>query len=89
MTAYRVEFVKSARKEFERLPVKIRSKAVDALWLLAQNPHSELLKVKELKGREKLYRIRIGDYRILYQVHDERLIVLVIKVGNRREVYDR
>lgn len=46
MAGYKVEFVKSAKKEFERLPAKMRSKTTEALNLLAQNPFSELLKVK-------------------------------------------
>jgi mRNA interferase RelE/StbE len=89
MTVYRVEFVKSARKEFEQLPAKIRAKTTEALHLLSQNPHSELLKVKKLKGADELYRIRLGDYRVIYELINERLIVLVIKIGHRREVYRR
>ena len=85
--AYRVEFVKSARKEFERLPVKVRAKITEALNLLSQNPYSELLKVKKLKQADKLYRFRLGDYRVLYEVRNERLVVIVIKIGHRRDVY--
>ena len=84
---YRIEFVRSARKEFERLAPKMRSKVVEALNVLAQNPYSELLKVKKLKGADKLYRIRISDHRIVYEIRDERLVVIVIKIGHRREVY--
>lgn len=87
MNPFTIEFVKSARKEFERLPVKARSRIVEALQLLAQNPYSELLKVKKLKDVQDLYRIRIGDYRVLYELQNELLLVLVIKVGHRREVY--
>ena len=87
--AYRIEFVRSARKEFERLAPKPRSKVVEALNVLAQNPYSELLNVKKLKGADKLYRIRIGDHRVVYEIRDERLVVIVIKIGNRREVYRR
>lgn len=86
---YRIEFVKSAEKEFDRLPAKIKSKTAEALHLLSLNPYSELLKIKKLKGAEDLYRIRLGDYRIVYEVRDERLIVLIIKIGHRREVYRR
>jgi len=64
MAAYTVEFVKSAWKEFERLPVKMRGKIAEALHLLAQNPYSELLKIKKMKGAANLYRIRLGDYRV-------------------------
>jgi mRNA interferase RelE/StbE len=87
MNPYTIEFVRSARKEFEGLPAKVRSRIVEALQLLAQNPYSELLKVKKLKDAHYLYRIRIGDYRVLYELQNQQLVVLVIKVGHRREVY--
>ena len=89
MTPYSIEFVKSARKEFERLPAKIRGRVVEALTFLAQNPFSELLKVKKLRNMNEVFRIRIGDYRVLYGLQNDRLIVLVIKIGHRSEVYRR
>lgn len=87
MATYRIEFVKSAKKEFEMLSAKMQSKTAEALSLLSQNPFSELLKIKKLKGADHLYRIRLGDYRIVYEIRDERLVVLVIKIGHRRDVY--
>ena len=87
MATYSVEFVRSARKEFERLPSKARNKVVDALQLLAVNPYSELLNIKKLKGAEDVFRIRVGDYRVLYEIRNEKLIVVVIKVAHRSEVY--
>lgn len=89
MGIYRVEFTKSARKEFEQLPARILSKTAEALNLLSQNPYSELLKLKKLKGAENLFRIRLGDYRVVYEIRKKRLIVLVIKIGHRREIYRR
>jgi len=89
MATYAIEFVKSARKEFERLPVKMRAKTAEALHLLSQNPYSELLKVKKLKGAADLYIIRLGDYRVLYELRNDQLVVLVIKMGHRSEVYRR
>lgn len=87
MPAYSVQFVKSAQKEFDQLPAKLRSKTVEALTLLSQNPYSELLRVKRLKGTGELYRIRLGDYRIVYEIQKKRLIVVVIKIGHRSDVY--
>ena len=60
---YRVQFRRSARKEFLQLPARIQDKIVEALSFLAENPFTGLLQIKKLRGREKLYRIRIGDYR--------------------------
>ena len=87
MATYKVEFVKSAQKEFDRLAAKLQIKTAEALSLLAQNPFSELLKVKKLKGADTLYRIKLGDYRVVYELRNEQLIVLVIKIGHRSEVY--
>ncbi|MCC6220852.1 MAG: type II toxin-antitoxin system RelE/ParE family toxin [Deltaproteobacteria bacterium] len=87
MSVYAVEFVHSARKEFNKLPLKIQDRIVEALKVLSINPFSELLKIKKLKGQEQLYRIRIGDYRVLYEVRRTALVVLVVKIGHRREVY--
>jgi mRNA interferase RelE/StbE len=67
----------------------MRSKTTEALNLLALNPYSELLKVKKLKAAQDLYRIRLGDYRLVYEIRNERLVVLVIKIGHRGEVYRR
>jgi len=87
MAAYTVEFVKSAEKEFLRLPSKVRDKFTDSLKLLSISPYSELLRIKKLKGVENVYRIRVGEYRLIYEIIEDRLIVLVIKLGHRREVY--
>ncbi len=87
MAAYRIEFVKSARKEFEALPAKTQDKVVEALNLLAQNPYSEFLQIKKLKGAEGLFRIRVGEYRVVYEVRNQVLTVVVIKIGHRKDVY--
>ena len=87
MSPYTVKFAKSAKKEFNKLPNKIQDRIVEALKLLSVNPFSELLKIKKLKGPAELYRIRIGDYRLVYEVQNNELIVQVVKIGHRREVY--
>lgn len=86
---YHIAFTKSARKEFLDVPTRIQDKILEALTLLALNPYSELLQIKKLKGPEKLLRVRIGDYRVLYRVDSGELVVVVIKVGHRKEVYRR
>lgn len=87
MAEYSVQFVRSAQKEFERLPAKLRVKVTEALSLLSQHPYSELLNAKKLKGANQLYRIRLGDYRVVYEIRDEVLVVVVIKIGHRSDVY--
>jgi len=87
MPSYRIEFVKSARREFDALPVKIQTRTIEALQLLSTNPFSELLRFKKLKGAESLYRVRVGDYRIVYEVRGAVLLIVVIKIGHRKDVY--
>lgn len=85
---YTVQIKASAQRELSRLPRDDRRMVEDRIQSLAKNPHpagSVTLKGKVFKG---LCRIRSGNYRVIYQVQDERLIVLVVKVGDRKDVYD-
>ena len=84
---YTILFRKSARKEFQKLPKKIQSKVTEALMFLSLNPYTELLQIKKLKGPEDLYRIRIGNYRVIYTIENKKLTVIVVKIGHRKEVY--
>lgn len=82
---YRIEFLADAKKDLTALPMKIQkqvSKKIDALTI---NPRpSQCIK---LTTPGDFYRIRSGDYRIVYTIKDEVLIVLVVRVAHRREVY--
>ena len=84
---YQIEFIKSALKDLQDIDKKDRAKILKEIELLAQNPFSELLKYKKLKASENLFRIRIGDYRVIYNIEHEKLVVLIIRIGHRREVY--
>ncbi len=86
-TLYRVELTRSAKKEFDALPERIRGNVLDTIRLLAVNPFTELLNRKKLKGADNLYRVRLGDYRVVYEIRQAVLTVLVIKIGHRRDVY--
>ena len=85
---YTVTFKKSAFKDLQAIPARIRQKILDAIQLLALNPYTELLQIKKLKGADSLYRVRVQDHRILYTIENRELLVQIIKVGHRREVYD-
>lgn len=86
MASYSVLFVRSAVKELERIPAKDRQRIVARIGALADNPRPA--GAEKLSGDDK-YRIRQGNYRILYEIVDATLIVTVVRVGNRREVYRR
>jgi mRNA interferase RelE/StbE len=85
--AYSVEILPSAAADLAALPLPIRRRLSRRIDALARNPRPPGAKL--LHGGERLYRIRAGDYRILYRVEDRRLIVLVVKLGHRREIYRR
>jgi mRNA interferase RelE/StbE len=84
MGSYRIVIKKSAAKEIERVEKKDRIRIIEKIRSLASDPHSP--GSKKLSGQEK-YRIRQGNYRILYQVINDELIINVVKVGHRRNIY--
>ena len=86
MASYRLLIKPSAAKELEALPRKDRSCIVAKTEGLADNPRPPGL--EKLSGEEK-YRLRQGDYRVLYSIQDASTTVTVVKIGHRREVYRR
>lgn len=86
MTSYKILSKKSAEKELRQIPSAFLKKVIEKINSLAEypRPHGSQL----LKGDERFYRIRQGDYRIIYEVSDSRQEVTVIKIGHRKEVYD-
>ncbi|MBN1113980.1 MAG: type II toxin-antitoxin system RelE/ParE family toxin [Oligoflexia bacterium] len=86
-SGYRILFQKSAYKEYQGLPQGIKSRADDVLLILSINPFLEILKFKKIRGKGNHYRIRIGDYRIIYTPQNDCLIVRIIRIGHRKDVY--
>ncbi|MEP7378235.1 MAG: type II toxin-antitoxin system RelE/ParE family toxin [Chloroflexota bacterium] len=86
MASYRLVFKRRAAKELEDLPAKVRPRVVERVDALAHNPRP--VGYEQLSG-EKKYRIRQGDYRIVYGIDDAQSVVTVVKVGHRRDVYSR
>jgi mRNA interferase RelE/StbE len=84
VASYKVLIKPSAVKDLEALPVKDRRRPATRLQRLSSDPRPS--GSEKLSGHD-LYRIRQGNYRVLYSVEDLALIVLVIKVGHRRDVY--
>jgi len=85
MASYRIEWRKSTRKDLRRIaPVEV-AKIVRAVEDLASDPFP--VGHKKLSGSERAFRIRVGDYRIVYEVFAGVLQVEVIRVGHRRDVY--
>jgi mRNA interferase RelE/StbE len=84
MGKYRIELKKSVPKDFELIPKKDLQRIILAIESLADNPRPP--QSKKLSGLEQ-YRLRQGNYRILYSIKDDLLIVFVVAVGHRKEIY--
>lgn len=84
MASYRLLIKPSAAKELERLPTKDRKRLVARMQGLSAQPRPP--GCEKLTGHD-LFRVRQGDYRILYEVQDPDLVVTVFKIGHRRDVY--
>jgi mRNA interferase RelE/StbE len=84
---YQVKFTKRASRELMKIPLAVREKITSSLELLRINPFAEIIQFKKLRTNQRLYRIRIGDYRVIYEIHAEVLIIIVIRLGHRKDVY--
>jgi mRNA interferase RelE/StbE len=82
---YEVRLLVTARRQLLRVPARVRSRIAVAIRALAADPRPP--GCKKLAGSTDYFRIRVGDYRVLYEVRDRDVLVLVIKIGHRREVY--
>ncbi|AOS84197.1 plasmid stabilization protein [Chlorobaculum limnaeum] len=82
--SYRIEILRSARKQLEKIQESDRNRIIDSIRSLAEKPRPT--GSKKLSGRQA-WRIRIGSYRVIYEIQDSELIILVVTVGHRREVY--
>jgi len=82
---YTVDLSPSAARTLRKLDRSVQARVVGALGLLRDNPRPPA--AKALVGRPGELRIRIGDYRVIYEIEDDRLLVLVLILGHRRDVY--
>jgi len=82
---YALQFKPSAIKQLEKLSRDVQKRIAAKIQALRDDPFPE--RSKKLSGVPDTWRIRIGDYRVIYQVHRGILLVLVLTVGHRREVY--
>ena len=85
MAEYAVGLARSATRELEALAPRPATRVLTSIAALASDPRPR--QSRKLTGSEGSYRLRVGDYRILYQVDDEEKVVKVYAVGHRRDVY--
>ncbi len=86
MSTYRIELRPAAVRALRKLDPQVRRRVQGAIALLAQDPRPP--GARALQGRPGL-RVRVGDYRIIYTVEDDVLLVVVVRLGHRRDVYDQ
>ena len=85
--AYTVEITSVARRQIRHLPKSMRDRIISRLDALAHNPRPPgVIKMKGRRRRDE-YRIRVGNYRVIYQINDDMLVVLIVRVADRREAY--
>lgn len=82
---YTIRFAPTANRNFDRLPVQIRWRVRVAIDRLAVNPRPP--GVRKIRGNLGDYRIRVGQYRVLYDINDAEILVYIVRIGHRREVY--
>lgn len=82
---YEITLTHAAERSLRKLAAKARTRVAAAIELLQHNPRPPA--AKQLVGGSGVYRIRTGDYRIIYEVNDGALVILVLRVGHRREIY--
>lgn len=80
---YRVELAPAAQRELQRLPREVQDRLATPIHALAEEPRP--VGVRKLRGEERTWRIRVGPYRVVYDVHDDRALVVILKVARRSE----
>lgn len=89
---YIIEFTNKAEKDLGKLPKQTIAKVLDKIAKLSDEPrpsgHKKLNNFHVPNAPDDLYRIRIGDYRVIYSIEDEIITITVVKVAHRKEVYE-
>ncbi len=84
--AWSIEFTRSALREFLRLETAVREWTAESLEWLAAHPRSTVLDIKTLRAPVPVFRLRAGDYRVIDELKSDRLLILVVRVRQRRHV---
>ena len=84
---YRIEFKRSAARVLKKLPKPDRRRIRDKIDSFAENLPDPV--TTKMKGNNPFHRVRVGDYRIIYEINEDSLLILVLKIGHRKEVYRR
>ena len=86
MDSYKVDFSKSAERELRRIDTRYIPRIIQAVESLISNPRPH--NCKKLSGSDITYRIRVGNYRVIYEIEEDRLVILVLRIRHRQSAYD-
>ena len=81
---YKISILRRAQKQLAKIPASDYKKVKSAILDLAHNPRPS--GSKKLKGRPG-WRIRQGNYRVIYEIQDDKLIIIIVDIGNRKDIY--
>ena len=84
---YAFRFTTAAQRQLRAISRPEAMRVLTALTALGDDPYREEADIKKLTGPSGLYRLRVGNYRVAYQINDGELVILRVKVGDRRDVY--
>ena len=85
--SFSIKFTHAASRQFENLPHRVQKIIAEAINSLADNPHPN--QCRKIKGIKNLWRLKIGNYRVIYTIRETLLLVIIVRVANRKEVYMR
>lgn len=83
---YEIQFSKAATKKLGRLPKKLAKKIIGKLQIIAADPYKSHNNVKKLVGRDG-YRLRVGDWRVIYEIENQQLRILILEIDTRGGIY--
>lgn len=87
MGQHEIEISRTAEKQLRKFPRDVQERIVRRMLLLAEDPFPQ--GAKKLTGYDDVYRVRVGRYRILYSLSRRRLVIIILKVGQRKDIYRR
>lgn len=85
MASYQIEWRKSTKRDLKSIPAPQVERIINAVSALAENPRPS--GCTKLSGSDFAYRIRIGDYRVIYEIFDNRLFIEIVKAAHRKDIY--
>jgi mRNA interferase RelE/StbE len=83
--SYRIEIKRSAAKALKKIPKANRKRIVDKIDSLAESPPNP--DTTKMKGNNPFHKVRVGDYRIVYEIQEDVLVILVVKIGHRKDIH--